>query len=197
MFTGKHIAIEGMDGVGKSTVCERLAERTGFEFVEKPLRYLFDKDGDLDRYIAIRDYVNAQDDRVFTSWFYGLGSAYLYCAFNGRNIITSRHLISNFMWSGEEESMPVFDTLAEVLKAPALTVVLYASPEVISARLSKRDPDDPDLKKIGQSEKVYAKARRFFELYDMPHMFIDTGELTPDEICDAIIERLRKDGVLR
>ena len=35
-----HISIEGMDGAGKSTTCKILAERLGYEFVEKPLHYL-------------------------------------------------------------------------------------------------------------------------------------------------------------
>ena len=38
-----HIAIEGMDGVGKTTTCKLLAERLGYKFVEKNLRFLFDE----------------------------------------------------------------------------------------------------------------------------------------------------------
>ena len=30
-----HIAIEGMDGVGKTTTCKLLAERLGYKFIEK------------------------------------------------------------------------------------------------------------------------------------------------------------------
>ena len=32
----KHLSIEGMDGVGKSTTCKLLAEKLGYIFVEKP-----------------------------------------------------------------------------------------------------------------------------------------------------------------
>ena len=50
-----HISIEGMDGVGKSTTCEMLAERLGYRFVEKPLHYLFDRtEGEINEYIRIR-----------------------------------------------------------------------------------------------------------------------------------------------
>ena len=41
----RHISIEGMDGVGKSTVCQLLAEKTGYTFVTKPLHYLTDYTG--------------------------------------------------------------------------------------------------------------------------------------------------------
>ena len=35
-----HISIEGMDGVGKTTTCRLLAEKLGYEFVDKNLRFL-------------------------------------------------------------------------------------------------------------------------------------------------------------
>ncbi len=196
MFNGKHISIEGMDGVGKSTICKMLAERLNFEFVEKPLRFLFDSDGNYDSYIRIRDYVNSREDRLFTSWFYGLGSTYLYDRYQGRNIITDRHLISNYMWSGTEESEPVFRTLVERLGAPSLTVILYADPEVIRKRLLGRDLTDSDLKKVQLSETVYRKARSFLEKYPMPHIYIDTGEMTPEEICDRIVAEAKRLGVI-
>ncbi len=197
MFTGKHISIEGMDGVGKSTVCRLLSERLNFEFVEKPLKDLFDKNGNIDNYIQIRDYVNGRSDRVFTSWFYGLGSTFLYDKYQGCNIITDRHLVSNYMWSGSDDSELVFSTLVDRMGAPSLTVILYAKPEVIRQRLIKRNASDPDLCKIEVSEEVYGKARKFFEKYPMPHLFIDTSDSTPDEICDTIIEEAKKIGVLR
>ena len=196
MFTGKHISIEGMDGVGKSTTCQMLSEKLGFEFVEKPLRYLFDEDGDMERYKQVRDYVNSRPDRIFTSWFYGLGSTFLYERYQGRNIITDRHLISNYMWSGCEESMPVFDTLVELIGHPSLTVVLYADPEVIHSRLVGRDAFDSDLPKIALSEDVYGKARDFLARHPMPHLFIDTSEMSPEQICDRIIEEAEKTGVI-
>ena len=67
-----------MDGVGKSTVCKILSERTGFKNIDKPLRFLFNDEGDYAEYIRIRDKVNAHSDRVFTAWFYGLSATYLY-----------------------------------------------------------------------------------------------------------------------
>ncbi len=95
-----HISIEGMDGVGKSTTSKMLADKLDFILVEKPLHYLFDKNGSMENYLKIRYYVNIQEDRVFTSWFYGLGNVYLYHKFKGQNIITDRHLLSNYCWSG-------------------------------------------------------------------------------------------------
>ena len=72
-----HIAIEGFDGVGKSTAAKKLAEKLGFLLVEKPLHFLFDEEGDK-QYIRIRNTVNQSKNKQFTGWFYGLGNIYLY-----------------------------------------------------------------------------------------------------------------------
>ena len=54
-----HISIEGMDGVGKTTTCRLLAEKLGYKFVEKNLRFLFDENDGYDNYFRIRDKANA------------------------------------------------------------------------------------------------------------------------------------------
>ena len=57
----QHIAIEGMDGVGKTTASKLLAKRLGYKFIDKNLRELFDDNDSYDNYIRIRDKVNATD----------------------------------------------------------------------------------------------------------------------------------------
>ena len=74
-----HISIEGMDGVGKSTTCKLLAEKLGYIFVEKPLHYLLDdSDDEVKQYQKVAKRVNANPDRNFTAWYYGLNNIYLY-----------------------------------------------------------------------------------------------------------------------
>ena len=57
-----HIAIEGMDGAGKTSVAKLLAEKIGFKFVEKPLHYMLDEDGTLDNYMRVSKDVNKQSE---------------------------------------------------------------------------------------------------------------------------------------
>ena len=65
----KHISIEGFDGVGKTTISNIVAKQLGFKFIEKPLHELFDEGDSFDEYLRIRDKVNSNHDRNFTSLF--------------------------------------------------------------------------------------------------------------------------------
>lgn len=186
----RHISIEGFDGVGKTTTCQLLAEKLGYEFVEKPLHYLFDEGDSFDEYLRIRDKVNACPDRDFTASFYGLGSLYLYHLYEGKNIVTDRHLCSNYAWSGVDGNKDVYEFLLKKLGKPYLTVVLYAKAETIQARLSGRDQGDPDLKKVRKSEEIYDKMKRFCIEHELNTLWLCTDDMKPELIVELIMERL-------
>lgn len=190
-----HISIEGMDGVGKSTTCKLLSERIGYKFVEKPLHYLFDEAEDkFDEYIKIRDRVNANPNRVFTSWFYGLGSIYMYEMFKDENIVTDRHFASNYAWSGADNNGEVYDLLIQKLGKPKLTVILYSPSETIVNRLISRDVNDSDIVKTKKSESIYKRMIDFCKTKELPYLVIDTSNLKPKEVVDRIVEELKKDA---
>lgn len=190
-----HISIEGMDGVGKSTTCNLLARKLGYKFVEKPLHYLFDNnEATFDEYIRIRDQVNANPNRVFTSWFYGLGSIYMYELFKNENIVTDRHFASNYAWSGSDDNNEVYDLLIQKLGAPKLTVILYSPSEIIVNRLISRNKEDSDIKKAKKSEMIYQRMIEFCKNKNLPYIVIDTSNLTPDEVVDTILKELKING---
>ena len=185
-----HISIEGMDGVGKTTTCRLLAEKLGYEFVDKNLRFLFDENGDYRNYLLIRDKVNANSDRLFTSWFYGLGNIYLHTQYENKNIITDRYFLSKYAWSGTKENTEVYDLLVKKLGFPTLTVILYADEEAIFSRLKHRDELDSDIDKVKKAKEKYEKMIYFCEKYKMPYMVIDTSNLSPEQTVEIILKRI-------
>lgn len=186
-----HISIEGMDGVGKSTTCKKLADKLGYKFVEKPLHYLFDEEENkTNEYIRIRNKVNSNPNRVFTSWFYGLGSIYMYEQFKDTNIVTDRHFASNYAWSGTSDNGEVYDLLIKKLGKPKLTVILYSPTEIIVNRLVSRDKNDSDIEKAKNSESIYNKMISFCKEKTLPFIVIDTSNMSENEVVDKIIEEL-------
>lgn len=187
-----HIAIEGMDGVGKTSTCRLLSKKINFKFIEKPLHYLFDSENSFENYFRIRDYVNLQENRPFTSWFYGLGNIFLYHKFGNENIITDRHLLSNYMWSGDKTSQVVFDCLTKILENPDCTFILYADDEILKKRLKMRNKNDPDIEKIRFNYKSIKKMEQFLIKNNMKYFKIDTSNLTLEEVVNKIMLILRK-----
>ena len=186
-----HIAIEGMDGVGKTTICKLLSEKTGYIFVTKPLHFLTDLDeNDWSNYIRSREEINKSDNRVLSAWFYGLSNIYLYEKFKNQNVITDRHIVSNYCWSGNTSNKDIYDVLIKKIGFPTLTVILYASENVIRSRLKERNNSDKDLKRVEKTEKVYEKMISFCELKHFPYIVVDTSKLTPEEIVKIIINKM-------
>ncbi len=173
-----------------------LANSINFKIVEKPLHYLFDEGQSTDNYIRIRDEVNASTNKIFTGWFYGLGNIFLYEKFKNQNIITDRHILSNYCWSGSDESDFVFDAICRAIGHPDYTFIIYATPEVIAKRLLKRDVEDSDLKKVSYVPEAYEKMIRIMKKHNMPGTLVDTSNLDENEVVDLMIDVLKKEGII-
>lgn len=187
-----HISIEGMDGVGKSTICRLLAKKLGYVFVEKPLHYLLDDNDEIFQYQKVAKRVNENSNRNFTAWYYGLNNIYLYEKFRNKNIVTDRHIVSNYCWSGTDYNKDIYNLILKKIGRPKLTVVLYATPETILNRLKKRSVNDSDINKVEKSEKAYERMIYFCETKKLEYIVIDTSDKLPEEIVDLIIKRIEE-----
>jgi len=193
-----HISIEGFDGVGKSTISKMIAERLSFYFIEKPLKYLLDPEGGDKEYLRIRDYFNkiSSNNRALSACFYGLGNLYLYEAYKNENIVTDRHILSNYAWSYGEASAELFDVFYKILGDPDFTFILYADKEALKNRLKNRNSEDPDLRKIDKHEVVYTRMEYFAKLHGMQYLFIDTTKINPEDVVDRMMDELVMRGII-
>ncbi len=192
-----HISIEGMDGVGKTSVCCKLSEKLGYEFVEKPFHYLLDdagitEEGELpfETYRKLARTVNKNPNRNFTAMFYALGSLYMYERFKDSCIVTDRHLASNYAWSGSDYNSDIYELIISKIGKPKLTVILYAPKQVIEERLQKRSITDPNLAKAGKTEEIYSRMIDFCEKKGFDYLLIDTSDKSIDEVVNLIEKKL-------
>jgi len=188
-----HISIEGMDGVGKTTTCKLLAEKLGYVFVEKVLHYLLDDgDSEIKQYQKVAKRVNSNPNRTFTSWYYGLNNIYLYEKFKDKNIVTDRHIVSNYCWSGTDDNDDIYNLIIKKIGKPKLTVILYATPEAILARLKKRDINDADIAKVNKSEKAYERMIDFCKRKELPYVVVDSSNKSLEDVVDEIIRKVNE-----
>ena len=191
-----HIAIEGLDGAGKTSAAKVLERLTGFTLIEYPIRYL--TDGETGREQLERLIVQVEDntERDFTAMFYGTGNMYLKYLIKGRNIITDRYLASTYFWNCTPDNVDFFDFLVRVSNRPDFTVLLFANAEVRKQRILLRNPRDPDLKKKIFHDAQYDKLQEFLDRYQMPHCRIDNSLLDVEETAACIQQEAEKVGVL-
>lgn len=183
-----HIAIEGMDGVGKTSTARLLAESLGYKFVEKPLHYLFDNEECFSNYLRITNHINSQDSSDVKAMFYGLGNLFLGQYFADKNIVTDRHLASNYFWNSSKDNEKLFDFIVSKTGSPDITVLIYASPETRLKRIYGRNPEDTDINEVNLYPEAYNKMKCFLEKHKMEYFIVDNSDLTLDETVVKIIE---------
>lgn len=190
------IAIEGMDGVGKTEISKYICQRYNFSFIEKPLHYFYN-DGADKKYADLMTVANRMydiNDNMIKSWFFSLGNLYAARMYQNENIVIDRHLVSNYYWNGDLESEPIFKALIEVSGVPDLTIILYATPKTRIERLRKRNCEDPDLSDPDKMDDGYAKMIYFVEKFKLPYVVINTENKNLEEVqqeVDIEIEKLK------
>lgn len=187
------IAIEGMDGAGKTTLAKILAEKLDYKYVDKPFKFLFDdlnlNEGDLKR---IEWNLYETEDEALITLFYGMGLLYGTRCNQAENIIYDRHFVSNYYWHGTEETEALHDELIKLCGAPDLTILLKASVSTRIQRIYDRNHDDKDLSNCAMYDDGYDKMEKFLENSGFDYVIIDTENLTPEEIVDIVILNIKK-----
>ena len=183
------IAIEGVDGVGKTTVSKLAAERLNFIFVEKPLHYLLDND--YNQYIKLRDFFNNQNDRNLSAWFYGLNYMLISNIFKNKNVVTDRYFLSMYSLSHSDYNGDIYDLLIKKLEKPIITVILKASSKAIHERLIERNPLDKDINKLYNIDFLYNKMYECVNKYDIPYIELDATNINEHEVANIIVNKYK------
>lgn len=189
------IAVEGMDGVGKTTIAHYLSEKYNFLFIDKPIKYIFGKDTEdvSEELEEILDVIYEYDDPIIKTCFFALGNLMGIRNFPNQDVVIDRHFISNYFWNSDDSCQSIYNALFDIIGKPDLTLILYADADTRINRIKSRNINDPDLSDIEKYQDGFAKMMEFVQNNDLPSEIVDTSGLTIEEVqkkVDKIMEKL-------
>lgn len=169
------IAVEGMDGVGKTTIAKYIQEKYNYKYVKEPLCELFNlKRAEL---MSISEEVFKGDDERIIAWYLALGDIFALTKYKGDNIVMDRHVLLNYFWNGTENSEEIFNLEQKMFGKPDLTILLYARTDVRRRRVLNRDVNDSDLTKEKMWIDGYDKMLDYLKKYKYNYILVDTNNL--------------------
>ena len=191
------IAIEGMDGVGKTTIAQELAKRNNYTYIGNAIHQLF---GITDKDSSYYKMFQSKEDEIFLrsgndiirAWLCSLGNIYTATQVKDKDIIVDRHILSNFQQNGTRENRKIYQTLIELIGIPDMSVILYASPEVRLERIYNRNKEDKDLRDKSIITDEYNRMIKFAEKFKMPYIVINTERKSIENIIQEIEEKVIK-----
>ena len=193
------IVFEGIDGVGKTSLAQKLSHQLNYKFIETPLSELMFNNPQI--YAKVVDYIHSYLPGFLRAWFYSFSNLYLsekYCqehSTNQRNLITNRYVVSNFAYNSDNYTGNFFANLFQFLAKPDLTIYLTADLETIKQRISNRNKDDKDLLQVEYNKNVREPLMLNFlkQNYNAKQVvIINTTNLNLDEVYKKIMDRIQK-----
>lgn len=170
------IALEGVDGSGKTTIGRELAKTLGFRFVEKPLQYSFEEN-QLDRYQDIKKALHKNKNRNTQMWLYCMNALFASSFFENENCVIDRFFLSNPAWIIDEENKKILKLAANYIKKECLFIILNVDEKVLKQRIVDRDGiDSIDYRKIKDSKKVFKRIVRLAQSYKLNYRIVDVDD---------------------
>lgn len=198
------IALEGIDGSGKSTQIEMLAD-----YLKNQGRdvYLTREPSDLNIGKTIRKYLTGElktDNRVIAALFVADRLEHilddkeglLKIKADGRDIITDRYYFSSYAYQSVDMPMDwIINANSEAAKLlkPDATIFIDITPEQAMERINT-NREETEL--FENAERLKATRDKYFEAFDKlkksENVIIVDGSGTPEEVHSRIVEAVKK-----
>lgn len=192
------ISVEGLDGVGKSSLTASLSDTLKMPVITKPIKSLLELTPEQSNNITKKIY--SVHSKNLQAMYYLFG--YLSALEMGKNdnYILDRGFISTYYSSCSKENINLFDFFANNYGFPELTILLYASIDERIKRIVGRNNSDNDLKKIRIYKDNYDKHFEAIRRYNIPHIAINTENLSELEVTSITLDAIKlwlKDGAMQ
>lgn len=181
------VAIEGMDGTGKSTISKVVANILEYHYIEKPLKDIFNISSD--EFDNLCNKIYSLNDENIKALFFGLGNL---IALKKDNIIIDKHILGTYFWNKTDSNENIFNLLVELGVVPDLTIILYASQESRIRHLKSRNKNDKDLLDEKKLSFGYDKMLDFSIKYNIPYIIINSDNYDDlKELIKYIVEIIK------
>ena len=181
------ISIDGVDGVGKTTVCEALAEALEAIYFKSPsqpfnfIRKLVDTNiNPLTRYFFYRAAIQNDSQHIQE------------LLASGHSVICDRYIFSTYAYhlALDERVEKLYEQTGIVM--PSKSILLSASPEVRWKRISQRFINQGYDKELEKDIALQNKVASIFQTLDMYE--VDTSNITVNETVDLILKEVSDHG---
>lgn len=182
------LVIEGMDGVGKSTVAKKVAAFYHLKYVDGLLKTYFTDKGFSEAELAvlvrgIESFYDHEDSLVRT-WI--MGFANIFNLLNYDDVVIDRYCLTTFFYNGDDRSRRLYTIMQEISGKPDLIIILAGSPKERRRRIQQRNADDRDLQ---QPEKLADGNRQFVaaaEELAVPYQVVETDGQDEEQVFQAV-----------
>lgn len=190
------IAIEGIDGAGKTSIAKLLSSKLNYEYSSQKELSIHMCIPD-DRYLTYchnyRNTVNLDADSMLM--LYSLS-----CFLSGRkeNVVCDRHLATVFFWYGNKTTLFVAETIYKLTKKPDITIILDVTVDTALTRIKKKLANNTinkfeaqrDFKKAKEANKFVKNVIPFLQHFNLPYAIIDANEKSVEEILNEVLLHL-------
>lgn len=188
------IVIEGMDGVGKSTVAKEVARRLGAKYVDGLLMGFLQESGMTSRETEtvrkVLDLFAENKNSVIRTWIYGFANLFNLMNYDG-DVVIDRHCITTFYYNGDENSKKVYQFMQTLSGNPDIVIMLRATEETRRARISIRNPKDSDFFSERKMAYGYDNMKAAAKFLNLNYRIVDTDDKDIAQVIDEVIEIIR------
>jgi UMP-CMP kinase 2 len=182
------INLEGIDGVGKTTTVQRLAEKLNATVVKTPppcITELREQYGNSTNpylryhYYLMGNYIAGEEvEKILQS---------------GKNVILDRFYCSTmaYMWGLKKMEYPGSHEWPPMLMKPDYIFRLSLDREARLRRLFKRQDENSEERIIRQSEEVELDIIKYYHMFGCVDVHVDESD-DVDEVCRKVISHINK-----